>query len=1244
MSSQLSPTSSPVSFRNRNDRNGGFALIIALSLMGFILLLLLSLTTFVQIETAGSVAAKEQQEPRLNAELGAMIAVGELQRFVGPDQRVTARADVVIPPDNSPFSGTGRWTGVWSSKSNTNDPDDQNDGLDENRVSWLVSGDISEFTSSQNGKITGGTANGDDMITLATREISVSSNDDEVVVPTVEIPATGQGSSGRYGFWVSDDGLKARVNLDRISNFASDSEAPFYDIALAQQADASVSRTSSGSRPFSPNQDISLWKEDDSLVSKVTVFNSLRYLDQTNAGAGVERDFFHDFSTSSASVMTNLRQGGLKMDLSTALLDPQANGLEGPIFEPVAGDSGEGNPGGPTWQQLADFYQHTVRNNDADEIFFKAPADDEFGITPVLTRFQFIVQVFATRWRTLEPPPAELEVPNWALRSMAEDMEYVVGIFPVITFWNPYDRDLVLPDLGMETDMAGVELIRSRPLDANGNPTGPDYPNPPQVHTSDFAIKTILEDGDISLGSDPTSRRKVGFTIQGTTIPAGQAVNYSPPLNSYLDFSDGRDNWLVPGAGDRYLYGFFSAPVRFTTDPGEGDRRDFNEHNSENNSLFPGYGFSKYENTLLRFAFKRHLARHEVNFYTAPFDRQPDREDRFLSIATNGLYSLVRNLPNDGRVIRIWDATRTPASTGIANFSQVISPAGSSVGAAFDESLSPIEIINIETNAQIINGIARYMAFPDVATGSEQIHLLSQFNPRSSFISEQMHVGLQGDDGDAEYVYQLLGREPFSFWNAGGNGKRHTYFIGGVDDSIGYVGMGKDFASGNDQMVLFESPTRTPLGIGQFMHANLMNYGSIGWTHPGGGWAGNLQQPYTTPAYAIGNSMANVHLPLDRTKVLVEPGSPMFQGSSPPSKFPSGSYSGAHYDYSYELNQALWDDYYLSTLIPEGNSPAINFPREEALPNSRLVLFNSNASDSELTDSEEQAANVLLRGGFNVNSTSVAAWEAVLGALRDVETLGAGSSSSDLIHPYARIVEPLLESTGETPTYASRATKDAIVAGFRSLTDDQISDLAASIVREIRTRSAARGHPFLTMADFVNRSTDAADIQNNNRKRFAYMGPLQFAIDQSEVNGVPAVGENWENQRDRSTGLWDNEYITTIENKFGAFLPESMEVIRNRPFMDGAPGALTQADLLSRIGHTLTARSDTFTVRSYGSSVDPTTGNETSDAVLEMVVQRTPQYMSDSDDDPDPATASLNRQFGRKFEIVSTRWLRSNEI
>ncbi|MDA8735813.1 hypothetical protein N9M57_00335 [Opitutales bacterium] len=65
--------------KNTPENCQGFALVIALSLMAFVLLLLLSITTLVQVETQSAQISVTQNEAEQDALLGLQEALGALQ-------------------------------------------------------------------------------------------------------------------------------------------------------------------------------------------------------------------------------------------------------------------------------------------------------------------------------------------------------------------------------------------------------------------------------------------------------------------------------------------------------------------------------------------------------------------------------------------------------------------------------------------------------------------------------------------------------------------------------------------------------------------------------------------------------------------------------------------------------------------------------------------------------------------------------------------------------------------------------------------------------------------------------------------------------------------------------------------------------------------------------------------------------------------------------------------------------------
>src|SRR4051812_2579382 len=124
----LTPLGLSVGRQHNRTGQRGFALLITITLLAFLVLLLVSLASLTRVET--QVANNNQQiaQARQNALMALNIALGQLQKNAGPDQRVTARADVLTNYAGSPAATDAEssanyvnfwknrsrsWTGVW---------------------------------------------------------------------------------------------------------------------------------------------------------------------------------------------------------------------------------------------------------------------------------------------------------------------------------------------------------------------------------------------------------------------------------------------------------------------------------------------------------------------------------------------------------------------------------------------------------------------------------------------------------------------------------------------------------------------------------------------------------------------------------------------------------------------------------------------------------------------------------------------------------------------------------------------------------------------------------------------------------------------------------------------------------------------------------------------------------------------------------------------------------------------------
>ena len=70
-------------------------MVMALSLLSLVFLLVISLINLVGTDLSLSEVRKERILTKAHARVGMMVAIGEIQKHLGPDTRVTATADIL---------------------------------------------------------------------------------------------------------------------------------------------------------------------------------------------------------------------------------------------------------------------------------------------------------------------------------------------------------------------------------------------------------------------------------------------------------------------------------------------------------------------------------------------------------------------------------------------------------------------------------------------------------------------------------------------------------------------------------------------------------------------------------------------------------------------------------------------------------------------------------------------------------------------------------------------------------------------------------------------------------------------------------------------------------------------------------------------------------------------------------------------------------------------------------------------
>jgi hypothetical protein len=1245
----------PFAARSRS----GFALLITITLLAFLVLLLVSLASLTRVET--QVASNNQQvaQARQNALMALNIALGELQKYAGPDQRTTARSDMDAALVNTSVK-SGRWVGVYGSGVSANYADapsvvaakiaadaasGPDNGSQARLLNWLVSGN--EGTAfdpgsavAADGHITAAPPSfaftpADPVANIAGGAPTVAGNEarllvgpgtvgtavnDYVAAPLVNIEAaagqvpglSGAATIGRYAWWVGDENTKARINLPLTQDtarlpqaFVNASRAAvelmdgvnIEGAAATAPADAAAHRLTSYNPATPASADA---------IPRLLNTNQLDMLGTNAASAtaltAARKYRFHDLTAASSSVLSDTYAGGLKKDLSallaTGAASPAATDFlfvpEPEGISPITTRASTNTYGVPTWGLLRSFA--TTRVPAAARIKDpRLPSDIETGISPVLTNASVGFQYMA-----------DDNVVGTPIR---------LALFPLAVLWNPYTFTLkgakyefgvvrrytgqlqlqaVLP--GSTAENPRVRIKETRNFQRGGGlvtggaaPIGVD----PDVPGSGYAD---VEDDTVGT-TDPASNAYVRFVIDASDVDLapGQSVVFTLPYGNHT----------------------YSAP----------------DSGSPTNELRRG----------LR----------TITYAAMPSACSIGPDELNYRVTSNGSGNLTSALPrtmfSPGNLNANFTAGEVDAYLGavaaVGPDGFGLEPGGKGIPKPWYQSISRSVSGGSSTSTIMKDGIT----FPSVPTNGLEplIAVRVRFSGSATrWIAQNnlrapLQTRLPLDEG---VVPGIAGA------TVGGSWQGYTAAVG---SDLVSSGVSLDANTAVSDTTLFEYlPDDLPLmSLGQLQHANLSKIS-------------------TYPSYPLGNSLVDYHfrdsvdpagptnppyLAHDYIASLVRTDGRVL--SSPTNSNAPSQLITAYYDMSYLLNRALWDRYFVSTVPHVGTGKISDVPGSvpPILPNDRRVR-QAGAQDADLLDADKAAAGLMAAGGFNINSTSEQAWRAVLGGINQLAYNPAnGSGGSALGAALPRFARPT-----STAVAASQPWQ-----GYRQLSDVQIAQLARNIVAEIRNRG-----PFVSMGDFINRrlrdNDDTTSVTLNADERFK--GPIQNAIDAAgtltgsnrmtgatginvgTTNAVSAAAPfTTQNQSHSANTKWAYTDISLMRGGPAAVAPYSTRSAF-------APQFLTQADVLSAIGDGLSARSDTFVIRTCGESVNPlltsadagyVTGRAWCEAVVQRVVEPVVRKNSNpsSADYNEPAGSSGGQiDFGRRFKVISFRWLGATDI
>ena len=1334
----------------------GFSLILSLTVMAGIVMLLVTVSAFITIESRAAMNHQLATRAKLNAIVSMRLALAHLQQEAGPDRRSTARADITQPEVIFAYKFRNpMWTGVWR----TDFPDLP--------PAWLISGRADHPAGTQSVSLvpesaplttktadypagywfpwqTDYAAPNDALIPLVGLGSAMPSEGTKpsglVSLPKVSLPD--QENLGAYAYWVGDEGIKARINL-------TDPRSPKYgDVDQLQML-----RSAMG-----PNYGLLTGFDNLNNASQMASIESVRHLTMLSgfadgADAGNAKRLFHDVTLTSAGLLADSAHGGLRRDLSLAFelndRDFAASEFgEGPelaaathtgdrydlVRMPVLSGNGNGRtseaspifncnlgPGknvrGPTWWALRDYHRlyrqlgwtvggsdpmattnpslsartlwpnvgaahpngtpassgltnNSLRNRsygypdlyDATQIPGIDPNTVDYQLgdsgrmmtrpltvsaTPYLHRLTLAFSVQKMRWRERRGMRMETVI------------EFRLNLTPIVVIHNPFNVQMAWSPLNANSSSYGAVVSLSNLKDWNvvlkhyslGSPTPVVYAKKNlagffsaqnKVATDDDTVRFYLNDTDtnrtillepgefriFSCKPEPRTMWTKSVALNNTYDTRGGFQNSWEDTEGYwdeviwyspdeLEITNPLSIEILPpenGGGLSIRHGLACWPGDDLTlnqssdkllyDSSEVSRIDVSGINV---TTHPGAGERRFSDWLSI-----------VDLYPRPFSNLDGRKP----------YPTNDSPPNEGDLITVIDITAKPADFQDAPFPLV----------SHSNPFSPV---------QLASAGGRYL-----------------------------DKGLPKERSGTTPSYQMTIRPGSIGWeNVITTGSQGRSARGG--SSLG--------PSGSERAIMLEVPLVAPTSLAQYAHANF----------------GVRDQQ---PMLSIGNSFATPFVPANKA-------------------IQTNLAGWTEFDQSYLLNAALWDGHFLSGIGPRmrttgigavaptpptvlnsnpasdgGPSPtepnvSLGVPQvvdeivagTAQLPNPRLttlpITLEASEKTSALQNHRKSAKALLNLGAFNVNSTSVEAWTCFLASTKGLQMPGATSLQPGA-DANARF--PRLLSKHPSAPAGGNALDDSNWNGFNNLTDAQIRALAQAIVAENMDRFAVQQRtehsvnpgprlfrglgqaatPYLSLAEFINRFLTPDSWANR-------CGALQAAIFRADAlnagindrlfGGAATPEESLKLRVDAATlqsplaGQFD--FPENIENR-----AKTSDTNRTHVAM-GAPGSLLQSDLLQALGPALATRSDTFTIRCYGEA--STAAGDTASAWVEVLVQRLPDFI-DPTDPPETGNASpassgasapsvtdaslrprlepVNQILGRRFKVISMRWLRFDEI
>lgn len=282
----------------KSSSERGFALIVTLSLMILLTVIAVGLLSLSSISLRASGQSEAMQVARANARMALMLALGDLQKSLGPDARISARAETLAKDSRVAATVPANTPKAWWLGASHSDGVTPISGTEP--VTWLISG-------LPNGSLASTLTNPVDIIKGGSLDLAQFTGGTAIQAGRVAVTNSKGQIAGNYAYFVDDEGMKAQlaashpdIRNDSSLNLAGGVLPGTYPIAQLRNL------TGSGT-------------SDVALIQKLGSAKDLEFLGVTKA---IAREKFFAYTTRSKGVLSDSRAGGLKKDLTIAFEKP----------------------------------------------------------------------------------------------------------------------------------------------------------------------------------------------------------------------------------------------------------------------------------------------------------------------------------------------------------------------------------------------------------------------------------------------------------------------------------------------------------------------------------------------------------------------------------------------------------------------------------------------------------------------------------------------------------------------------------------------------------------------------------------------------------------------------------------------------------------------------------------------------------------------------------------------------------